>query len=234
VRYHPNIVRTRFVTVLLLSILTLAAGASAQDPVAVAPALYKVEVDNPWVRVLRTTRGPRQTSPMHTHPATVVVCLTDSHQRVTTANGTVREVSHKAGDVVYNEPVTHAEESLSDQPLEAVVVELKPNAPRSAAERRVTLDPVKIDPKYHIVALENPRVRALRTILEPGIKSPLHEHPHYVVVYLTELHTTMELADGRQVDNPRRPGEVAWRDFMRHSTLNVGRETAVEIQIELK
>jgi len=27
---------------------------------------------------------------------------------------------------------------------------------------------------------------------------------------------------------------VAWRDFMKHSTLNVGKETAVEIQIELK
>jgi hypothetical protein len=44
----------------------------------------------------------------------------------------------------------------------------------------------------------------------------------------------MELADGRVVDNPRRPGEVAWRDFMKHSTLNVGKKTAVEIQIELK
>jgi beta-alanine degradation protein BauB len=217
-----------------MSLLVLAGGASAQDPVAVAPGLYKVEIDNAWVRVLRTTRGPRQKSPMHSHPAAVVVCLTDSRQRVTTANGGVTEVSHKAGDVIYNEPVTHAEENLSDQPLEAVVVELKPNAPPSTAEPTVTLDPVKIDPKYHLVALENTRVRALRTILEPGIKSPLHEHPHYVVVYLTELHTTMELADGRTVDNPRRPGEVAWRDFMKHSTLNVGKQTAVEIQIELK
>jgi quercetin dioxygenase-like cupin family protein len=200
----------------------------------VAPALYKVEIDNPWVRVLRTTRPPHQTSPMHSHPATVVVCLTDSRQRVTSPNGTVSEVSHKAGDVIYNEPVTHAEENLSDQPLEAVVVELKPGAPTAPPDSRVMLDPVKLDPKYHIVALENARVRALRTILEPGIKSPLHEHPHYVVVYLTELHTTMELGDGRVVDNPRRPGEVAWRDFMKHSTLNVGKETAVEIQIELK
>jgi beta-alanine degradation protein BauB len=231
VRYHPYIVRIGFVTVLLLAVT---ASATAQDPVAVAPTLYKVEVDNAWVRVLRTIRAPHGRSPMHSHPATVVVCLTDSHQRVTNANGTVSDVSHRAGDVLYNEPVTHAEESLSDQPLEAVVVELKPNAPKSTAEPRVTLDPVKIAPKYYLVALENARVRALRTILEPGIKSPLHEHPHYVVVYLTELHTTMELADGRVVDNPRRPGEVAWRDFMKHSTLNVGRETAVEIQIELK
>jgi len=230
-RYHPFIVKTGIVTVLLLAATAPARG---QDPVRVAPALYRVEVDNAWVRVLRTTRGPRQKSPMHSHPATVVVCLTDSQQRVTSANGTVREVSRKAGDVIYNEPATHAEESLSDRPLEAVVVELKPDAPTSAAEPGVTLDPVKIDPKYHVVVLDNPRVRALRTILEPGIKSPLHEHPHYVVVYLTELHTTMELADGRVVDNPRRSGDVAWRDFMKHSTLNVGKKTAVEIQIELK
>jgi quercetin dioxygenase-like cupin family protein len=215
-------------------VLGLAGAASAQDPVGIAPALYKVEIDNAWVRVLRTTRAPHGKSPMHSHPATVVVCLTDSHQRVTDAAGTTRQVTHKAGDVIYNDPVTHAEESLSDRPLEAVVVELKPNAPGSGAEPKVTLDPVTIDPKYHIVALENSRVRALRTILEPGIKSPLHEHPHYVVVYLTELHTTMTLGDGRVVDNPRRPGEVAWRDFMKHSTLNVGKQTAVEIQIELK
>jgi len=231
VRYHPYILRSGFVTALLL---VLAAGAAAQDPVAVAPTLYKVEVDNAWVRVLRTTRAPRSKSPMHSHPATVVVCLTDTRQRMTSANGTVSEVSHKAGDVVYNEPVTHAEESLSDQPLEAVVVELKRNAPASPAEPKVTLDPVKIDPKYHIVALENARVRVLRTILEPGIKSPLHEHPHYVVVYLTELHTTMKLGDGREVDNPRRKGEVGWRDYMKHETLNIGKETAAEIQVELK
>jgi len=66
------------------------------------------------------------------------------------------------------------------------------------------------------------------------VKSPQHEHPHYVVVYLTELHTTMQMADGRVVDNPRRPGEVAWRDALKHITENVGPRTAVEIQVEVK
>jgi len=185
---------------------------------AVAPALYKVEIDNPSVRVLRETVAPHEKSPAHSHPASVVVYLTPTR-------------GHHAGDVTYNEPGMHSEENISDRPAEAIVIELKTGATPSLP---VTLDPVKLDPKYHIVVLENARVRALRTILEPGIKSPLHEHPHYVVVYLTELHTTMELADGRVVDNPRRPGEVAWRDYMRHSTLNVGKRTAVEIQVELK
>ena len=218
-------------TLLAILLLFVAAVSAAQDPVTVAPALYKIEVDNAWVRALRATRGPHDKTPMHRHPANLVVCLTDSHQRVVDSDGTAREVTHKAGDVIYNDAVTHTEENLSDQPIETIIVELKPGAPKSPP---IALDPVRLDPKYHLVAVENDRVRALRTILEPGIKSPLHEHPHYVVVYLTELHTTMELADGRTVDNPRRPGEVAWRDYMKHSTLNVGKQTAVEIQVELK
>ena len=184
---------------------------------ALAAPIYKVEVENAWVRVVREIVPPREASQAH-KAATVIVWLSDSAR-------------HKAGDVVYNEAGAQGDQNTTDHSVESIVVELKTGAPPSTP---ITLDPVKLDPKYHIVVLDNPRVRALRTILEPGIKSPLHEHPHYVVVYLTELHTTMELADGRVVDNPRRPGETAWRDYMKHATLNVGKQTAVEIQIELK
>jgi hypothetical protein len=185
---------------------------------ALAPASAKVEIDNAWVRVVREIVPPHEKAEPHTHPPAVVVWLTDGPAR-------------KAGDVVYSEAGPHAADNPTDRPIEAVVIELKPGAPASAP---VALDPVQLDPTYHTVALENPRVRAIRTVLEPGIRSPLHEHPHYVVVYLTELHTTMKLADGREVDNPRRPGETAWRDYMKHSTRNVGSRTAVEIQVELK
>ena len=185
---------------------------------ALVSTVYKVEIDNAWVRVIREIVPPHQTSEVHSHPATVVVWLTDGPRR-------------KAGDVVYNEPGATVIDNRSDREVDAITIELKTGAPPSTP---ITLDPVKLDPAHHIVVLENSRVRAIRTILEPGLKSPLHEHPHYVVVYLTELHTTMELGDGRVVDNPRQPGEVAWRDYMKHSTLNVGRKTAVEIQVELK
>lgn len=114
---------------------------------------------------------------------------------------------------------------------EHVLIELKAGAPKSPL---VALDPVKLDPQHHIVILENTRVRAIRTILEPHLKSPRHEHPHYVVVYLTDLHTTMTMADGREVDNPRKPGDIAWRDALSHVTENIGEKTAVEIQVEIK
>jgi hypothetical protein len=44
----------------------------------------------------------------------------------------------------------------------------------------------------------------------------------------------MILGDGKPVDNVRHPGEIAWRDFMKHETENLGERRAVEIQIELK
>jgi len=203
----------------------------AQDVVQVNPSDYKVEIENQWVRVLRVKHAPHAKTPMHEHPANVAVFLTDVHERVTGADGKLQEINRKVGEVVYNDASRHMEENVSDQPLEAILVELKPGAPTSSP---ITLDPVELDREHHLVPLENGRVRVLRTILEPHLKSPMHEHPHYVVVYLTELHTTMLLGDGKAVDNPRHPGEVAWRDYMKHQTENVGDKQAVEIQIELK
>ncbi len=188
----------------------LGSAAFGQTPAS----LYKVEIDNPWVRVSRLTLGPRQKAAVRSHPAEVVVFVTQ-----------------QPGRTVFRAAGTDTDENTLDTPLEAAVIELKQKPPTSA---RVGLDPVLIDPEYHKVLLDNQYVRAIRTVLEPGIKSPLHEHPHYVVVYITELHTTMKLGDGREVDNPRRAGEIGWRDYMKHETLNIGKQTAAEIQVELK
>jgi quercetin dioxygenase-like cupin family protein len=196
---------------LSLAILVSAASSYAQ---------ITVEIDNAWVRVLRVKQAPHETAPERQHPDSVAVYLTDF-------------ANYKAGDVGWLPAGRDAWDNRSDHPVELVLVELKPGAPK-AKGWPVELDPVKLEPAYEQVPLENARVRVLRTILEPHLKGPTHDHPSYVVVYLTELHTTMTLADGKQVDNPRHPGEVAWRDPYRHTTENVGDRTAVEIQIELK
>jgi uncharacterized RmlC-like cupin family protein len=217
----------------ILGYVVSASPAAAQDPVAASPRAYMVELENQWVRVLRLKLAAHETTALHVHPDIVGVLLTDVSVTVTNADRTTQLVTRRAGDVLYQPGMpAHSEQNMSDQPLEVVVVELKPGSAGSSAP--VSLDPVALDPGHHPVLIDNPRVRAIRTILEPRLKSPMHEHPHYVVVYLTELHTTMKMADGREVDNPRRPGEVAWRDALKHETENIGEKTAVEIQIELK
>lgn len=194
----------------------------------------KVEIDNPWVRVIRVKVGPHEKIPMHAHPASVLVALTDIHERVTTPDGKSQEVTRKKDDVAFREPVRHAEENLSDQPIEAVVVELKPDAPKAPPAPNTAPDPMEADPAHHSVPVENDRVRVLKTILMPHLKGPMHRHRSYVVVYLTDLHTAMKLADGRTVDNVRKRGEVAFRNAYRHQTENMGDQVASEIQIELK
>jgi uncharacterized RmlC-like cupin family protein len=96
------------------------------DPVKVAPANYKVEFENPQVRVLRVKIGPHAAVPMHAHTTDrVTVFLTDQRFQVKDADGKVDTVEHKAGDVAWSMPTTHAEQNLSDQPFEAVAVEIK-------------------------------------------------------------------------------------------------------------
>src|SRR5690349_22809667 len=96
--------------VLWVALALAAGGAGAQQ---------QVEIDNPWVRVVRVKAGPHEKIPMHEHPASVLVCLTDIRERMTGADGKLQEVTRKAGDVVYREATKPAEENLSDQPLEA-------------------------------------------------------------------------------------------------------------------
>jgi quercetin dioxygenase-like cupin family protein len=172
----------------------------------------KAEIENQWVRVWRITLAPHEKASLDSRLPVVAVALT--------------------GSVHYFDGKTkQAYENSSDRPEEDVLIELKDGAPRSPP---VKLDPVKLDPAHHQVLLDNDRVRAIRTTLVPHLKSPMHEHPHYVVVYLTDLHTTMTLADGRKIDNPRKPGEIAWRDALSHVTENIGDRTAAEIQVEIR
>lgn len=222
---------------LCLGLLTtfVATGAAAQDPVRIKPNDYHLEIENRWVRVLRLKLGPHENAPLHEQAESVVVFLTGAHERFTSPGKPAQELMRKAGEVAYFEGLRHTEENLADQPLEAVIIELKPATPDSgSATWPLPLDPMKLDPMHHSVLLENGRVRVLRTVLEPHLEGPLHEHPHYVVVYLTDLHTTMTMADGRIIDNLRQPGVVAWRDALKHVTENIGDREAAEIQVELK
>lgn len=89
------------------------APATKLDPVAVDPTHFKVLLDNDHVRVLRVHYGPRETSKNHEHVFNrVILYLNDQ------ANG-------KADEVRLGPPRIHVEENASDQPADAIAVELK-------------------------------------------------------------------------------------------------------------
>jgi ketosteroid isomerase-like protein len=117
-----------------------APSSSALDAVKVDPKHYKIDFENDSVRVVRVQYGPHEKSAIkHEHPGNSIgIYVTDFHASVTFPGGSAREVDGKAGKTFWRAPaVTHiSTENLSDQPMEALWVELKPGlgAADSSAE----------------------------------------------------------------------------------------------------
>lgn len=96
------------------------------DPLKIDPGHYKLEFENPQVRVLRVRIQPHGMAPMHAYSTDrATIFLTDQNFRIKDSTGKVETVEHKAGDVVWETPIEQTEQNLSNQPFEAVTVEVK-------------------------------------------------------------------------------------------------------------
>lgn len=87
--------------------------------------------------MLRVHHDPRDRAPMHEHPASVVVWLSDGHEKLIFPDGKTQESHSKAGEVSWAGGTKHAVENLSDQPFEVILVELKAK-PAAAPSARMS------------------------------------------------------------------------------------------------
>jgi quercetin dioxygenase-like cupin family protein len=96
------------------------------------------------------------------------------------------------------------------------------------------LDPVKVAPNTHKVALENAFVRILDVHVPPGSSEPRHRHPHGLSVYFTDWDAEVTV-DGKPAQvNQRKAGTFAWSDAVVHVVRNVGKTEGHILRIELK
>ena len=98
---------------------------SSGDPVKADPKHYTVEFENNHIRVLRARYGPHEKSPMHSHPANVVITLRGGHVKEIDAAGRSSEDTVKAQEIGSGPAKVHSIENLGDDPYEVVVIELK-------------------------------------------------------------------------------------------------------------
>ena len=105
------------------------AAAMAQDAGRAAPDIYKVALENAWVRAfdIRIPAGGR--TPMHSHPASLLTVYTPCKVRFTMADGKKTEVDFKGGETLWREPETHAVENIGTGECHALQVEMKQPAP---------------------------------------------------------------------------------------------------------
>jgi len=98
---------------------------SAQDAAKVDHKHYTVLSENDQVRILKVHYGPHEKSVMHSHPAGVVVYLTDAINQFTYPDGKKEIRSGKAGEAFYTPATVHLPENTSDKGIDVIVVELK-------------------------------------------------------------------------------------------------------------
>ena len=99
--------------------------AFAQDAVEVSPNNYKVLLENDRVRVLEVRYKPGEKSPLHYHPANVVITLTDGVARHIDTDGQTSDAVFKAGKVFWRKPGIHAAANPDTTEFHLIFVELK-------------------------------------------------------------------------------------------------------------
>ena len=95
------------------------------DSVKVDSGHYSVELDNDQVRIVRAKYGPHEKSVMHTHPASVAICMRDTRVRMHYSDGRSEDREMRAGQAFFSGPEEHLPENLTDEPFEVILVELK-------------------------------------------------------------------------------------------------------------
>lgn len=108
-----------------LALLLFVPVATAQDLAKTAGKNAKVVLDNDEVRVIELNMPAGAATGMHSHENHLVVFLTGGKAKQTNADGSVKEMERKPGEVVYAEPVTHDTVNESGKPVRTLVIELK-------------------------------------------------------------------------------------------------------------
>lgn len=112
----------------LLAAMGVTQEALAQDPVRANPRGFSVLLDNDRVRVLAYSSRPGLGvcgQGTHSHPPHVTIAMTPIKARVTGPDGKVFVAENKAGDVFWEDAVTHAVENIGGAGSVAYLIELK-------------------------------------------------------------------------------------------------------------
>jgi hypothetical protein len=119
---------TRRQVIALLAAFGVTRDALAQDPARTNTRSYKVVFENNRIRVLEYASRPGLGicgRGKHWHPPHLNVLLTDAKAKITLPDGKTFVGQNKAGDVFWEEAVTHTVENIGGSGVRAYMVELK-------------------------------------------------------------------------------------------------------------
>lgn len=182
----------RRIAMMLLALMSVALCGRAQDPLKTLPKNYRLEFEDPWVRVIHAHYGAGEHVPQHDHPKTptLYVYLSDA--------GPVKFIHTGDDDFsITRQPVhtgqlrlnagreeTHKVESLSKTPSDFLRVEFKTlplhldslhaRSPAAGESFWHAAQPEKVE-------FEDTHIRIVRQGVQPGKSALLHSEAKHMV-----------------------------------------------------
>ena len=208
------------------------AAETGSDATVVDGNHYRTEFENDRVRILRITYGPGEESVMHYHPEAVGVYLTDASVEMGLPDGETMAVQNTAGTHGFYPAGQHLPKNTGEEPLELVLIELKPGETGPAIPDG--LDSTTVDPDHYTVELENDQVRIVRIKYGPGDESTMHYHPDSVAVFLTDHLAQMTTPDGKTIEAEAAAGSSLFSPAGQHLPKNTSDSRMELILVELK
>lgn len=215
----------RHVLPLLLSGVLAAQGTAPLQAVTAGTA-----VDNAWVKVRRLSFAVGQELPMHEHPEHVVIALSAVAMEELVEGGQPTKLIMKAGEVRRFPALRHKVKGLAKEPMDLVLIELKPGAPATSG---MDATGAQDDPKQAKVEFSNDHLRVIRWHIAPKGKST-HGHGNHVVVFLNAGHATITPEGGAAKDLVTQPGDAKWLDSQRHTVVNLSDKAAEAVTVEIR
>lgn len=121
--------------ILLLPLLMISIIATAQDPVTVDPARYRVLFENTHMRVLEYRDKPGDKAPMHSHLAYMTYVTGSGKVRDTLPNGESSIDEIAGSEFACLPPTTHAGQNIGNTGIQELLVEFKDATNPCSGER---------------------------------------------------------------------------------------------------
>jgi oxalate decarboxylase/phosphoglucose isomerase-like protein (cupin superfamily) len=186
-------------------VLCLSGAVEAQDPMRVAPANYKLVLENASVRILRVSVAPGGKSAMHAHPDHMVVSLSAGKVRFTLPDGKTQDSDMGAETAMYVPASSHSPANVGNVAVDAIVIEFKSAGPGTA-----TL-PANREGMAIKVLAEGPRALAYRSTAAPDFQEPAGSKHDYDQVVIALGNAQMSLTmDGQKPKTTWSRGETVF------------------------
>jgi quercetin dioxygenase-like cupin family protein len=208
--------------------LVVASPCAAQDPIKTNPSVYHLVLENDAVRVLHVSIGAGVKTTLHEHPDNVIVALTDTKVRFTTADGQSMEAELKADQAMWSPAGKHSGENLGDAG-EVILVELKGNRPPAATI------PTSRENMAISTFFDNARATAYKAATQPGFHEPAGTtHDYDQVIIALGAGTVSVTVEGKTKNEWKRGDVLFIGRGMKHESKNTSGKPLDVILVGIK